>query len=796
MKLVFIVLLLLYSSYSLSQYILKGNIKNITGTPIEFATVKTSVDSINNSVTLSNSLGNYYFKNVTKGNCNISISMIGYTPIKLQTYISQDTTINFILNSEIKNLQGVTVQAKNPLIQAKSDRLIINIGSNIETRGKATIDILKLLPTIHVSDKSISMAGKASVLVYINDYIIRLNGYSLLSYLNTLPTDAIKSIEIISSPPAQYDAEGNVGIIKIVMKKNIHPGWKEYLQAGYKQRTYSSYMGAAYINYVDKKFFFEGKIQGGNNTYLNQNQYYSYFPSEINTTFNPKKWQYLSSDAQVTLGYNFNANSNIIVNIQTPIFNKQTISDIKNQTDFINAKSNVTDSTILSNGVTTTKDYTYNADIFFKHLLPNKLSYFTVDAAYLNNNIYNSRPFISITQINNINYINENFNTNGSQNYNIYTSQIDFVFPLFHCTVNTGSKFSFINSTSNSMFFDVINGSNILVPSLSNQYTYKENIQAAYYSMEKNISNWSFKGGLRAELTQTNGNSFVTNQSNTNNYINLFPSIYISHDLTNKSNISINYTKRINRPPYNYLDPFKWYISKYNYAIGNPFLQPSFISNIELSYTHNNSFNAKLYYSNQINQFGQYVVLDPSNITNQIQETDNFLNLQSYGISIYKSFNQFKWLESEIQANFSYLRYLSNKQEFANAQGYGSILTLNNTIPFDTKKTLIGILNIEDDIPGIYNYRNKKNFFQLDIGFNYLIPKQRLEFRFYATDIFKTANPQYFYLSNNIKQVYQNYFDTRGVRLVIVYKLGNWFIKTNHANSPSNTEEKERLQND
>ena len=793
MKIILCVLFLLFCTRSFSQYNISGSIKDTSGIQIEFATIQLSFDSLNNQTTLSDSLGNYFFRNTKKGSYDLRISMIGYKTSRLKIDINQDTTINFVLQYSMRNLQTVTIHTQNKLIQSKSDKLIVNIGGNIETKGKSTIDILRLLPTVKVSDDAISMAGKSSVLVYINDYMVRLKGYDLIDYLNTLPTEDIKSIEIISMPPAQYNAEGNLGIIKINMKKYIIPGWKEYLQTGYLQRSYASFKGSGYVNYVGKKIFFEGKIQEGDYTYLNQNHYYSYFPNETNNTFNPKKWEYVSSDIQATMGYDIDANSNIIINCQIPIINKQVISDIQNKTEFINPISNKIDSTIFSNGKTTTKNYYYNGDIFFKHTFPNKRSYFTIDAAYLNNNIQNNRPFISNTQINNNNQTTDNYNTNGNQQYNIYTSQIDFVFPFLNCMVNTGSKLSFVNSSSNSNFFNVFNGNNVLVSSLSDQYNYSENIQALYYSMEKNIKDWSFKVGLRDEITETNGESLATNQSHSNNYSKLFPTIYISHDLNEKNSLSISYSKRIDRPPYEYLDPFKWYISKYDYAIGNPFLQPSLINNVELSYINNNAFIAKLYYSNQANQFGKFVVLDSTNITNQIQKTDNFLNIQSVGINISESFRQFKWLESEIQTDFSYSNYLSNRKEFANTFGYGGSVTLNNTFFFNSKRTFQGIVNIEEIVPGIYDYRNKRNSFQLDMGLNYIFAKPRLELRLFTTDIFKSANPQYYYFSNSIKQEYQNYFDSRSIRLVIVYKLGNWFNKVKKAPSPSNTEEKQRL---
>jgi hypothetical protein len=771
--------------------IIKGNIKDLNSGPIEFATIQLLFDAINHQTALSDSLGNYYLEATRKGDCELLTSILGYSTAQKIFTLKNDTTINFVLQPDTTLLNEVTIIGQKDLIQAKSDRIVINIGGNIETEGKETTDILKLLPTINVSEESLNIFGKSSVIVYINDRIVRLAGQSLLSYLNSLPPDIIKSVEIISTPPAQYDAEGNVGIIRIITEKSILPGWKGYLKAGFVQNNYSSYMGSAFVNYVGKKTFIEGSIINGNNSYLNQTNYSSYFPDATTTTFNPKKWNSIDPHAQLSLGYNFNKNSTIIVDIQIPLQNKETIADIKNQTDFINPANNQTDSTIYSNGETIKDSYTFNSEVFFKHLFPNKKSFFTASAAYLNNYTQNSRAFSSFTQMKNTNLTTDNFYTEGSLNYDILTPKLDFTFPLFSLTINTGLKLSFIKTSSNSEFFNIINENKIFDPSRSNKYNYTENVQSVYYSAEKNIQNWSFKAGIRSEITKTDGHSLNTDEKNEDSYMDFFPTLYISHKLNSKSNISISYADRIERPPYQYLDPFIWYISKFDYAMGNPFLKPSYIKNIELSYMRNHTFNAILYYTNKDNKIGQYVVLDSLNIMNQIQKTDNFLNVNTYGITLYKLLKLHNRLETVLQGDFAYSEYLSNNAAFSNISGISGTIIMNNTIFINENFQMV--CNLEEHIPGLYNYRDMNNYFKLDIGLNYIHSKKVFEARLYIGDVFKSANPEYYYVSSGIKQVYQNYFDTRMLRLVLTWRLGNWYNRSAQISSPSNIDEKQRL---
>ncbi|NVO12101.1 MAG: outer membrane beta-barrel protein [Bacteroidales bacterium] len=771
--------------------IIKGNIKNSNGTPVEFATIQLLFDAVYHQSALSDSSGNYSLKATKKGNCELLTNSLGYSAVQKKFTLKNDTTINLVLRPDTIVLKEVTITGKKNLIQAKSDRYVVNIGGNIETKGRETTDILKQLPTVNITEKSLDIFGKSSVIVYINDRIVRLEGQSLLSYLNSLPPDIINSVEIISTPPAQYDAEGNVGIIKIVTKKNILPGWKENIKVNYIKNSYSSCISSAFASYSGKKMFFEGTINGGNYTYLNQNEYYNYFPNQTVTTFNPKKWNYLGSRLQAMLGYNFNENSNIIVSFQVPFYNEETISDIKNRTNFINPTNNQTDSAIYSNGKTIKNNYTFNSEVFFKHLFSNKKSYFTASTAYLNNYTRNERAFTSLSQINNTNLTTDNFYTKGGLNYNILTPKLDFTFPIHSFTVNTGLKLSFIKTSSSSQFFNTINDINILDLTQSNKYNYTENVQSVYYSMEKNTPKWSFEVGIRSEITNTIGHSLIIDKQYKDRYIDFFPTIYISHKLNNASSISLNYANRIERPPYQYLDPFKWHISKYDYAVGNPFLKPSYIKNLELTYLLNNTFSTKIFYTIQNSKIGQYVVLDSLNIANQIQKTDNFLNENSYGLNIYKLLKLYNWQETVLQFDFYYSKYTSNKKEFPNSYGIGNSIIMNNT--FFLNKNIQTVFNLEERIPGIYDYRTMKNYFNLDIGLNYINHKKNFVIRLLASDVFKTANPEYYYVSDGIKQVYRNYSDTRMFKLVISWKLGNWYNKTSQAPLPSNEEEKQRL---
>ncbi|WP_421920091.1 outer membrane beta-barrel protein [Marinifilum sp.] len=774
-----------------SQVYINGSVTNINGDPIELASIQLLFDSKYHQSSISDSLGYYSLKSTLKGDCELMLNRLGYAPSIRKLNFKNDTVINIILKQDSLFINEVTILGQRDLIQPKADGYIVNIKGNINTEGKETADLLKQLPTLNVSDESINIFGKSFVKIYINDRLVRLSGQSLVSYLNSFPPDIIKSVEIMSTPPAEYDAEGNMGIIKINTDKNIQPGWKEFFKAGGIKNSYTSYMLSTYVNYIGRKFFFEGNISNGSYTYLNQSEYYNYFPQQTTASFNPKKWNSSSTDIQTSLGYNFNDRSTIFVDFQAPIFNEETIDDMENYTSFSNNIVNKIDSVLYSNGKTINNKYTYSTELFFKHLFADNKSYFTSSIAYLNNYSGNKRAFSSFAQVENTKQTTENYYTEGDQNYNILTSKLDFSFPVMNWNIKTGVKLSFINTNSESKFSSLYKEPNFTEPLLHNKYNYTENVQSIYYSMEKNISNWYFKGGIRSEFTNTKVKSIVLDKINTNKYIKFFPSLYFSHKLNNGSRISLSYAKRLERPPYKYLDPFKWYISKYDYAVGNPYLKPSDISNLEFSYTINSTFITKLYYMGQTDKIGNYVVLDPLNIRNQIQQADNFMNENSFGLNVYKFLKFKNTLETVIQADIYYSEYNTNRKEFKNSSGMGSTLIINNTIFIN--KNFQFVLNMEERLPGLYNYRNMHNYYRLDAGLNYINRSRGFELRLFAGDVLKSANPEYYYSSGGVKQIYKNYLDTQLLKLVVSWRLGNWFSRTPRSSKSSNVDEKRRL---
>jgi hypothetical protein len=693
------------------------------------------------------------------------------------------SNLNIAQNDSIVpiKLDESVITAHNEFIKTTPDGIVVAVGGNIETKGKETADILKQMPSLRVTKDALSMVGKDAVLVNMNGRQIRLSGRTLLEYLNSLPPDIIKSIEIIKTPPAKYDSEGNIGIVNIVTKTTVLPGWKGNLKLEYGQATYPTFMGSGYAGYTGKKLFFDGTFAADDITYLNSPKYSCFYPSETLSTSNPMKWSTQDAVASLSLGCNFSRKTTLVLDVKLPLYDKGTYEDLANETQFIDASTGQIDSTLSSKGKSLKSSRTFISGLYFSHKFDSGSS-FTASGDYLTNSASTSRQFTSSSTAGGIATPVEDYSSSGKMNYDIATSKADFEFPLFSCKAGAGGKVAFIRTRSDNSFSGGVTASDI--------FSYSENIQALYANLSRQFAKWSFKTGLRAEATQTTGTSSSTGESHYSHYISLFPSARISIDFGKAGSLSLSYSKRIARPSFSKLDPFKWYISKYNYSVGNPFLTPSYIDNVELTYLLGDSFQASAYFTAQRDMIGSLVVLDSLNCLSSIEIANNYLDADSFGINLYKSFRPTAWYSAVIQGDFRYQNYFSSRSEFQSISGFGGMVTMNNT--FSIGEMFQVTCDLSDNIPGLYSYRRYKNSFQADIGVTFIHSKSGITIGLLASDIFKSSSPEYYYVSDGVKQVYHNYYDSRSILLSFKWRFGNWFNRTVNTSS-SNDEEKQRL---
>jgi hypothetical protein len=419
--------------------------------------------------------------------------------------VSNQTELDVPLETQAMLLDEVVVKGNKRAIQFKADRIIVDL-KKINKTGRTLVDVLRLMPTIKASDNGLNIFGKSSTLVYIGDRPIRMTGQALIDYLNSLPIELILNVEIISTPPSQYEASGNIGIIRLTADSGMMSGWKASLNSGIIKNSYVSAMLSSFGGYYTEKFDIEGLVFGSANNQLNQSDYTSFFPDATIRTLNPKKWSNNGLESVLTMNYKINKTNNLLLNLQLPIYDSENVKDVDNVTEYYNKNANqLIDSLLYSVGTAKKRTYLFVVDAIYKHSF-SKQNDISIALGYVNNSVMSDREWLSEVKKNNVTYNPELYHTSGRMKHNILTSQIDANYTLSGFNFTSGYKLSYIKTDSkNSLSLQ----EEFLQP-FSNFFQYTEFTNALHSSVDKAYANWLIKIGLRAESTHTNGKLYIS----------------------------------------------------------------------------------------------------------------------------------------------------------------------------------------------------------------------------------------------------------------------------------------------
>ncbi len=631
---------------------------------------------------ITDSLGNFQFVISKKDSFYIEASLTGFKNYKSaifyvnlnDTFITQSISIE----ESVKQIEEVIVTAKLPFVQRKIDRTVISPDALISNAGTTALEVLEKSPGVLVdANGNISLHGKGGVIVFIDDKPTYMSNTDLSNYLRGLPSSSITTIEIMTNPPAKYDAAGNAGIINIKLKRTTVKGWNGNITLAQGQGTYARSNNSANINYRVNKINISANIgQSYTGTYQDLFIYRTYLkPSgSLNGAFNQNS--YIKKQIQ---GYNAKVGLDYYINKKSTL--GFVLSGFKN----------------INNNTTTNTAQIYNENLLLQNNVaaynPNKRN-FTNGSANLNYNyklnnkgaeLLLNADYIKYHSVMNQNLLNTLYLPNGALDSKtnlvsnlpadiaIYSFKADYTLPLKNnAKTEAGVKTSKVNTDNVANFFD--ENSNVLTPNydFSNNFKYNENINAVYvnYSLQK--KRFGYQLGLRLENTIMQGNQTgnpVRNDSSfKRTYTNLFPTVFLQYNLdsTGKNVLGFNFGRRINRPDYQSLNPFTYPLDRYTLYGGNPFLEPTFSYNFELTHTYKNWLTTSLEYSFTKNEINE-TIEQGTNIF--YSRPGNFGKRISYGASVNINYKILKWWTlqwyNEVQNNsFTgsiYTQTLNNK---------------------------------------------------------------------------------------------------------------------------------------
>lgn len=784
--LILVSVILLYSITSMAQTgTISGKVTGFTEKEAPMVQLLRVSDKGLVKVVIPENNGEFVFEKLADGHYVINIKDLQYEPftseeINISPQNQTARLSEIALKQAAKEMQEVKVVATKPFVQRTIDRVIIDPDALLSNAGTTALDVLEKAPGLLVDvNGNITMKGKPGVMIFIDDKPTYLSSTDLANYLRSLPSGSIQSVELMTNPPAKYDASGNAGIINIRLKKNTVKGLNGGINLAYGQGRYSRTNNSINLNYRINKLNFFGNVAVNKNRSfqdLTINRYY-YTPQGVyNSGFTQNSYIKMdmgSQNARVGVDYYVNDKSTLGVGV-SGFFNPQ-IRTNDNNAKVLNA-SNEPQSLIHSYTSSERKWKNGSANFNYNLKLDNKGKELLVNADYVGYNSDHSQSLENKTSAPNGSLSGQSvLNSSLPSEITIKSFKADYAHPTTRMgKFDFGAKYSDVDTDNTALFWDVENGVSRPNYQFTNRFLYREQISAGHINYAKNGKKLSVQLGLRLENTNAKGNQLGNEQLKDSTfhfkYTSLFPTAFMLYKLDSlqRHQLGLSVGRRINRPDYQSLNPFTYPIDLYTFYGGNPFLKPTFSYNVELSHTYKNFLTTTLEYSlinNLINETNE------QRGTIYYSRPGNFGKQQILGISVNGTFNPTKWWTLQI--------YTESKNIDINTKIYDQPLVENRWYWYIGPVNQFKINNkLSAELGGSYQTRILSGQFltipvwQIRTGVSYKIMKSMGTLRFNLNDVFYTNQP-----GGDIRNIansranWLSYLDTRVATISFSYRF-------------------------
>lgn len=763
-------------SATYGQYTISGSVQDLSGKSIEYSDILLMKKGDNALYKRGYSDSSGYFRlHVDGGEYVLQITMLKMVLFQDTLLVSQDIDLETIKIDVTRQLDGVDIIERRPLIERKIDRIVFHVENNPAYMGMNLLETMENVPMVMANDGGLSIVGKSNVGVMINGKILLLSGSELRNYLQSLRANDIASVEIITSPPSKYDAQGNSGLINVVLKRNPNLGFSGNYELSYIQRTYGGYTNNLTLNYQSTSFTASARLR----------QYDVQMAAEEHSDLIGNPSSILNSN--VRKDFNNGLGANFSMNYK--INNSSNIGLIY---DVSLAKAN---QDVNGNGIFLTG---LDVDSLLLTYSERRMPFdFHTGNLYYDLNLDTTGKQLSIIGNLLINSPNDNnrFWTNNqrtgtvhdvdnrsSMNYKIYSGQFDLVLPYRWARLEAGGKLTQILNGSSIEYYNVIDGSNVLDPNRSNVFDYDEMNYAAYLSGDKAIGKkFNIKAGLRYEHAYVDGFSETSNIRTRYDYGSWFPTAYLSYNASDQHVLTANYSKRINRPNFSALNPFRMYLNPNYYVTGEPFLRPSFSHNLELGYVMKGNLSITLYSHKVSNSYATYLLFDEDTrlTVSTLRNSYDELNL---GANVSYFLNPISWYQTSLFGNVFHNRMDGLNEQFVDQEGTSFYYNINNTAFLNKKKSLMMTLTYYQFLSQRINNINLRSRASFSVGFAANMLANRLRLSMNMGDIFLqqwTRGEEYF---PEFNRYFRNFYDSRRLLVSLNYSFGNNMVRGTRKN--------------
>ena len=806
MKRVFSYSLLCFLFISISGFsqnnTISGQVIDEQNTPIAYANVlllKTiDAETSNYNGVSTDENGFFALKNIEPGNYRIVISFLGFKDFTKDLAIdSSNIDLKQItLEESAQALDQINVVVKRPTLKKEADRLVFNIENTALIEGNM-FQVLKSTPGILVMDNSIQVKNSTPT-VYINDKKVHLTNDELVQLLEGSSANSIKSVEVITNPSSKYDAESGA-VINIVMSKNLVTGYRGNVFTNFTQGIYPRYeAGMSHFFKSDKINFFANYTYNDSKIDRFQRDEINYLDTNndvdqiFNSLINRTTW---SKTHNLNFNFDYSINENNTLSLSSsslwmPYFKYNII----NNTNVLDSNQNL-DYYFDANNLSNDDKYNLGFDLDYVHKFKKAGEKLAVNTHYTTYNYKRDQNVLSNYYDNNDAFLQSTaFRTDSNQDTEIFTAKADYTLPTSDSSVlEIGAKASNIKTNSDITRFNISNGVETLDPNNSDAFNYDEDIYAAYVNYTKDWEKLSLNVGIRAEQTNLKGFSVANNITNTQDYLEWFPSASLYYTVSDNFSLYTNYKRSIGRPDYQSLNPFQFFLNDNTIVTGNPTLQPVFVNHTTVGTTfYKNIFTIEAYYKKSDNNIFELPRQDNTN--NILTYTPvNINKTTEYGFDFIAYFNMTeRWSVYFVTSFYNTKDEDVFDNEFVTRSQWANFSQTSQNVTFLKDKSLSANLSI------IYASKNTQGFTQSDdvlmsdLSLSKSILKKNGTLSLSISDLFNRQdfNTSINYL--NQSSTSHTNLDTRFIKLGFRYKFGNTNLSTNQRSSSQ--QETDRLE--
>lgn len=809
MRILFFFLTAIISLAAHSQQI-NGTVKDADGKPVVGATVSLLKDTVSTILkfTASKNNGTFAFENVKPGKYRVSASHVGYAPVVSAVFESNGeaaTAPELQLKKTSSEMNNVIVTATKPIVEVKADKMILNVEGTINSVGSDALELLRKAPGVMVDkDENLSVNGKNGVQVYIDGRPTPLTGQDLSNYLKSIQSSNIESIEIITNPSAKYEAAGNAGIINIRLKKNKSLGTNGSANAGVNVGTYPKYNGGITLNHRNRSVNIFGNYNYNTGwSRSNIDMYRTVLDTSFNQFGGIMKTKNNSHNYKAGIDYFINKQSTVGVMVNGTISNPEMSSYNKTFISYIPTNTLVkilianNSAQLKRNNINLNLNYSYNSADGKSLTLNADHGYYNINSNQLQPNNYYDPSGTVLTKSSVYRMISPT---------SIYISSLkaDWEQNFKKGKLGYGGKISYVKTNNDFKQYDIYNSSEVYNRDKSNLFNYKENINAGYVNYNRQFKGVMIQAGLRVENTvlqgtssgEQNKNGAYSNYDSTfkRNYTDLFPSAAVTFNKNPMSQFGVTFSRRIDRPAYQDLNPFEFKLDEYTYQKGNVNLRPQYTNSVGISHTYKYRLTTSLNYSHVKDMFAQWIdTIDRSkgfvskkNLASQ--------NIISFNISYpyqYKAYSVF----ANISSNYSMYRADFGPGRKVDLNAFGFVLYAQSTLKLDKAKKWTAELTGFYVAPSIQQGAfQSKSLWNVDGGLSKQLWNNKATIKASFTDIFHSF---YFRGTQNFAGQTTNVnvrWESQQFRLNFVYRFGSSQIKAARNRNAGSEDENKRTQ--